>query len=78
MISVNIQKAKGISHQKRRLARQKEFEPYDKIIALQIPGQELADAEIARQGIRDKYVIIQDQIDQAQTVDELKTILENL
>lgn len=78
MISVNIQKAKDISHQKRRLARQKEFEPYDKIIALQIPGQELADAEIARQGIRDKYVIIQDQIDLAQTVDELKTILENL
>lgn len=78
MISVNIQKAKDISHQKRRLARQKEFEPYDKIISLQIPGQELADAEIARQGIRDKYVIIQDQIDQAQTVDELKVILENL
>lgn len=78
MILINLQKAKDISHQKRRLTRQKEFEPYDKIIALQIPGQESADAENARQQIRDKYVVVQEQIDQAQTVDELKVILEKL
>jgi len=32
MITINIYKAKVISHDKRRLARTEEFKPYDEVI----------------------------------------------
>ena len=75
MIKINLDKAKIISHEKRRIAREKEFTPYDNIIAKQIPGQSAEEAELARQAIREKYANIQIEIDAAQSPDELKTIL---
>jgi hypothetical protein len=39
MITINIDKAKTIAHDKRREARSVEFQPYDDAIAKQIPGQ---------------------------------------
>lgn len=75
MITINIDKAKAIAHDKRRVMRAEEFAPLDEIIAKQIPGKDAAAAEAARQAIRDKYATIQADIDAAATADELKTIL---
>jgi len=54
MITVNLNKAKTISHDKRRDARAKEFAPFDEVIMKQIPGNDATVAEAARQVIRDK------------------------
>ena len=75
MIVININKAKAISHDKRRDARAKEFAPLD--IKATIPS-EAAQAEAARQAIREKYAVIQQQIDAAQDVETLKAIVEEL
>lgn len=75
MITVNIDKAKGLAHDIRRAARAEEFKPLDDIIAKQIPGTTAQEAEAARQAIRDKYAGIQADIDAAQTVEDLKAAL---
>ena len=75
MITINIDKAKAISHDKRRDARTKEFAPLD--IKATIPS-EAAQAEADRQAIREKYAVIQEQIDAAQDVETLKAIVEEL
>lgn len=74
-IGININKAKDIAHEKRRAAREEEFKPYDEIIMKQIPGNDHNQAEAARQAIREKYAILQEQMDAAQTPEELKALL---
>ena len=76
MIIININKAKVIAHDMRRLARAKEFEPHDNIIAKQIPGTALQNAEASRQAIREKYTQMQIELDAAQSPEELKNILK--
>lgn len=78
MITIDINKAKNIAHDKRRQARAKEFEPWDNVIAKQIPGNDLNNAETKRQEIRAKYDVVQQQINEAQTVEDLKSILSSL
>ena len=74
MITINITKAKAIGHDMRRAARAEEFKPFDEAIAKQIPGA--ADgAEAQRQAIREKYNVIQQNIDAAATPDEIKAAL---
>ena len=68
----NLTKAKGIAHEKRRAARAKEFAPLD--VEATIPGR-AQQAEAARQAIRDKYAVMQEQMDAATTVEELKSLL---
>ena len=75
MISINIDKAKTIAHDKRRAARAAEFAPLD--VKATIPS-EAAAAEAARQAVRDKYATVQTNIDAASDVDTLKTIVEGL
>ena len=75
MITINIDKAKAIVHDKRRAARSAEFAPLD--IKATIPS-EAATAEAARQAVREKYAAVQTQIDAAADVDTLKTIVEGL
>lgn len=75
MISINIDKAKAIVHDKRRAARSAEFAPLD--IKATIPS-EAAAAEAARQAVREKYAAIQQDIDAALGVPELKLIVESL
>lgn len=75
MIVINIDKAKTIGHNMRRAARAEEFAPYDNIIMKQIPGNSLTEAEAARQAIRDKYEIMQEEIDSSNNVDAIKTAL---
>lgn len=74
VVSVNLNKAKTIAHDKRREARAVEFQPYDDAIAKQIPGQ-MAGAEEARAAIRAKYATMQTAIDVASTVDEIKAAM---
>lgn len=71
----DLQKCKTLAHTQRRLARAKEFAPLD--IEATIPSKAAA-AEVARQVIRDKYAVIQTQIDSASDVQTLKTIVEAL
>jgi len=78
MIKINIDKAKSITHEKRREARSAEFAPYDEVIAKRIPGVAEADAEAARQAIREKYAVIQGQIDSASGVEQLTQIFDSL
>lgn len=75
MIVININKAKVIAHDMRRAARAEEFKPYDEIIMKQIPGNNAAEAEAARQTIREKYAVMQTAIDIATTVNEIKAVM---
>ena len=71
MITINLNKAKDIAHEKRRAARTVEFAPLD--VKATIPSEATA-AETARQTVRDKYAALQDQMNAAQTVEELKAL----
>ncbi len=75
MITINLTKAKDIVHDMRRMARTAEFAPLD--IQATIPAK-AAEAEAARQVIRDKYTAIQKDIDTAPGIPELKLIVEGI
>ena len=75
MITVNVDKAKGIAHEVRRAKRTEEFAPLD--IKATIPSEAGA-AEEARAAIRAKYEGVQANIDAAADVDALKAIVEGL
>ena len=68
MITINIDKAKAIAHDKRRQARSAEFAPLD--IKATIPSEAVA-AEAARALIRTKYATMQAEIDAATTINAL-------
>jgi hypothetical protein len=72
VITINLDKAKNIAHDKRRAARSAEFAPLD--IKATIPTEAQA-AEAARQVIREKYATMQTQINSVQTIVELKSLL---
>jgi len=74
-IVINLNKAKAIAHDKRRAARAAEFAPLD--IKATIPSEAVA-AEAARQAIRDKYAVIQVDIDTAPGVPELTLVVQSL
>lgn len=73
MIRINLDKAKAIAHDMRRAARASEFAPLD--IQATIPGK-AAEAEAARQEIRDRYALIQSSIDAAGGVEDLKGVIQ--
>ena len=75
-VAVDLGKAKDIGHDIRRQQRSEEFQPFDEIIAKQIPGLDAAEAEANRQAIRDKYAEIQLAIDTAADPDSIKLALE--
>ena len=74
-IEHDLDKCKDIGHDKRRQQRAEEFQPYDEVIAKQIPGMDAVAAEVARQAIRDKYATIQGKIDAAKSPAAIKTAL---
>ncbi len=69
MIVVNIDKAKQIAHEMRRDKRAQEFAPLD--VKATIPS-EAVEAESARQVIREKYAVIQQNIDAAESPEQIK------
>jgi hypothetical protein len=71
-VSINLNKAKNIAHDRRRFAREEEFKPWD--VKATIPS-EAAQAEAERQKIRNKYAVMQTKINAAKTVEELKALL---
>lgn len=75
MITINLKKAKDIAHEKRRVARAQEFAPLD--IKATIPA-ESAKAEAERQKVRDKYAVMQSQIDAVNSVDGLKAVITTI
>ena len=75
MITINLDKAKTITHDARRVARSAEFAPLD--IKASIPSEAVA-AEAARAAIRTKYAEMQTAVDAAADVAALKTIMEQL
>jgi hypothetical protein len=72
MITININKAKTIAHDARRLARSAEFAPLD--IKATIPSEATA-AEAARAVIRTKYATMQTAIDAATTTEQIKAVM---
>jgi len=72
-IVIDIDKAKAITHDARRVARAQEFAPLD--IKASIPSEAVT-AEAARAAIRTKYADIQTAVDGATEVATLKTIME--
>ena len=72
MIIVNLDKAKAIGHEIRREERAKEFAPLD--IKATIPSEAEA-AEAERQAVREKYAVMQQQIDAATSPDAIKSAL---
>jgi len=72
----DLDQCKSIGHDKRRAARTEAFAPFDEIIAKQIPGADAAEAEAARQEIRDRYADVQLAIDAAADPDAIKAALE--
>lgn len=74
-ILIDLDKAKIIAHNKRRLMREKDFEPFDEAISKQIPGKSTTELESARVGIRQKYSEMQEKIDTAESVEEIKAAL---
>ena len=75
IININIEKAKTIAHVKRRIKRAKELAPFD--IQATIPS-EAVEAESARVLIREKYAIMQADIDESSTITNLKKIIKNI
>ncbi len=71
-IDVDLPKAKLITHDKRRAKRAVELAPLD--VEATIPSR-AAQAETRRQVIRDKYALLQTEIDAAPTPDQLKAII---
>jgi cephalosporin hydroxylase len=75
-ITINLDRAKTISHDIRRQKRSEEFDPLDQVIMRQIPGTDVVAIEAERQLIRDKYAEIQINIDSAQDSDQLLAVLQ--
>ena len=75
MIQVDLDKAKEISHDKRRNKRADLFKQLD--IEATTPSLS-EEAETKRQIIRDEFAVIQTEIDSAENVDQLKVIITQL
>jgi hypothetical protein len=78
MITINLDKAKAIAHNIRRQRRAEEFQPLDEVIMKQIPGTDVVAIEAQRQLIRDKYAVIQTQIESSADADELLVIVNGM
>jgi hypothetical protein len=74
-IDHDLDKCKALGHDMRRAKRAEEFAPHDEVIMKQIPGADATAAEEARQEIRDKYAVVQDEINSAASPDEIKAAL---
>jgi len=79
MIIVDMNKAKIIGHEIRRKKAQDFFAPYDRVIELNIPGQEeqRAQAEAKRTTIRQNDSICQVAIDVAINTEQIQQALQS-
>ena len=75
MIKIDINKAKEISHDMRRNKRADLFKQLDIEATVPVLAEQ---AEAKRQIIRDEFAVIQTEIDDAESVDQLKVIITQL
>ena len=75
MIKIDINKAKEISHDMRRIKRGELFKQLDIEATVPVLTEQ---AEVKRQIIRDEFAAIQTEIDDAESVDQLKVIITQL
>jgi len=75
VINEDLAMVKEMAHTRRRARRDELFKPYDEIIAKQIPGNDAQQAEQARVGIRDSDQLVQQVIDNADTVEDIRAAL---
>lgn len=78
MITINLVRAKTISHDIRRQKRAEEFQPLDEVIMKQIPGTDVQAIEAERQTIRDRYAAIQTDIDNTSDAEALLAIVNSI
>jgi hypothetical protein len=76
MIKIDLVRSKDIAHDIRRRRRAEAFAPLDDAIAKQIPGVDLESLEIQRQAIRDADEKLQNQIDSAESIQELSELIK--
>jgi len=67
----DLSASREIAHNLRREKRSEEFRPHDELMAVRIPGTDEEGVEASRQEIRDRYAVIEQQIDDCETVEEL-------
>lgn len=72
MIQIDMNKAKEIGHSIRRQKREEEFAPLDELATIPMYA---ADAELRRQVVREKYALVQDSIESAETPEGIKLAL---
>ncbi len=75
MIKVDLNKAKEIAHDKRRVVREQELQPLDVKVTIPMYAEQ---AELERQVVRDKHAEIQELIDQAKSAEDLKKVIEGI
>lgn len=75
-VRIDMGRAKVRAHEWRKAARSREMRPYDHSVSCQIPG-EVEKAEAERVKLREKYRILQEQIDACTTPSELKPIMRS-
>lgn len=71
-IVINLDKAKNIAHDVRRAKRAEEFAPLDIQATIPLFAES---AESQRQEVREKYAVMQTQIEASQTPEEIKVAL---
>jgi hypothetical protein len=76
MIKIDLVRSKDIAHDIRRRRRAEAFAPLDDAIAKQIPGVDLESLEIQRQAIRDADEKLQNQINSAESIQELSELIK--
>ena len=75
MIKIDLNKAKEIAHNTRRVVREQELKPLDVQATIPMYAEQ---AELERQGVRDKHAEIQDLIDQTESAEDLKKVIEGI
>lgn len=78
MITINLDKAKQIAHEKRRAVRAEAFAPLDAAIAKRLPGFDPDLIEMRRQRVRDADAMTQAGIDAAPDAAALAEIMAAL
>lgn len=74
-IGINLDKAKAIAHNLRRQQRAAEFAPLDMAIAIRVSGMDPDVIEKEREAVREKYALIQEVIETAETPEEVKAAI---
>lgn len=74
-VTVNLEKSKTITHEKRRRARDELFKPLDRKATIPAEAQE---AEAERVLIREAYSVYQENIDSAADVQELEVVIKGV